>query len=134
MEIFPSDLFFKSGKKGPSVVMTDDSNTEKQVLKSILPNAIQLLCTFHFLQCRWTWLYEERNRIGNQDRAILLNLVKVMVYAKTETQLESLYKDFKSHITVQKYMNFFKHIGSYGPNIRSGHCALDQSFLFMGVI
>ena len=65
MEIFPSDSFFKSGKRGPSVVMTDDSNTEKQALKAIWPNAIQLLCTFHFLQCRWTWLYEGRIRIGN---------------------------------------------------------------------
>ena len=44
-----------------------------------------------------------------------MNLVKAMVYAKTETQLESLYKDFKSHITVQKYMNFFKHIEGLWP-------------------
>lgn len=42
MEILSSNSFFKSGKKGPSIVMRDDDNTEKQALKAIWPNAIQL--------------------------------------------------------------------------------------------
>ena len=48
--------------------MTDDSGTEKDVLRSVWPNSIQLLCIFHFLQRRWTWLYEGKNKIQQQDR------------------------------------------------------------------
>ncbi len=80
METIPSDSFIRKGSKGgPTVVMTDDSNTEKQALKTVWPNAVQLLCTFHFLQRRWTWLYEGKNKISNQDRSSLLNLIKEMV-------------------------------------------------------
>lgn len=75
IEILPSHAFYGKGPDiGPSLVMTDDSNTEKGALKSVWPSSKQLLCTFHFLQRRWTWLYEGKNCIQHQDRSTLLNL------------------------------------------------------------
>lgn len=110
MEILLSDSFIRKGsKEGLIVVMTDDRNTDKQALKTAWPNAIQLLCTFHFLQRRWTWLYEGRNQISSQDKSSLISLIKEMVYAESGSHLEKFYKDFKSHATVLKYVNFKKH-------------------------
>ena len=65
--------------------MTDDNATEKAALKEVWPQTIQLLCTFHFLQRRWTWLYE--GKIKHSDRAPLLHQVKTLVYAKTDAIL-----------------------------------------------
>ena len=116
METIPSDSFIRKGDHGgPTVVMTDDSNTEKHALKTVWPNAVQLLCIFHFLQRRWTWLYEGKNKISNQDKSFLLSLIKEMVYAKTEAQLEKLYEEFKCHRTVLKYTNFINHINALWP-------------------
>ena len=108
-------------KKGPSVVMIDDSNTEKQALKDIRPNTIQLLCTFHFLQCRWTWLYEGRNWIGNQDRAILLNLVKLFqfVVEKLECYYQHKLLSF-AHNQIDRYIQI-KYCGLNAGKIQKEH-------------
>ena len=69
----------------------------------------QLLCTFHFLQRKWTWLFDSHNKIQHTDRAILLNTVKAIVYAKTVPELEQKYKEFKA---VQKYPTFIQHVSN----------------------
>ena len=96
--------------------MTDDSNTEKQTLKTTWPDSQQLLCTFHFLQRRWTWLFDGHNKIQHKDRTTLLNTVIAMVYAKTVSELEQKYKEFKTHPTVQKYPAFVQHISNLWPH------------------
>ena len=49
MEMVPSGAFYHKGKKkGPLLIMTDDSTTEKAAFKSLWPQAKQLLCIFHF--------------------------------------------------------------------------------------
>jgi len=90
--------------------MTDDSTSVKGALRNIWPDTQQLLCTFHFLQRRWTWLLEGTNKIQNEDRATLLNLVKTLVYAKTDAALQKQYKEFLVHPTVQKYPTFIQHM------------------------
>ena len=35
--------------------------TERGALADVWPDACLLLCTFHFLQSRWTWLYDSKN-------------------------------------------------------------------------
>ena len=46
---------------------------------------------FHFLQSHWTWLYEGKNKIKNEHRAILIGKVKELVYSKTEKHLMDAY-------------------------------------------
>ena len=114
--ILPSNAFHGRGpEKGPSLVMTDDSSTEKGALKSVWPNSKQLLCIFHFLQRRWTWLYEGQNKIQQQDRAVLLNLVKSLVYAKQEVVLKNNFKEFLSNSTVVRYPKFLEHVKGLWP-------------------
>ena len=113
IQTLPSHAFYGNGpKEGPTLVMTDDSSAEKQALKSVWANSKQLLCLFHFLQRRWTWLFEGKNRIQQKDRATLLNLVKTLVFAKSELMLQMEYEEFLSNSTVIKYPNFMKHVQS----------------------
>jgi len=67
-QVLPSDAFYGNGPLvGPSVIMIDDSTVEHAALASIL------LCTFHFLQRRWTWLYEGKNRIQKEVASLSYN-------------------------------------------------------------
>jgi len=76
-------FFGKGAKKGPSIVMTDDSSAEHAAIQGVWQDAV-LLCSFHFLQSRWTWLHDGKNHIAKNDRVTLLQSVKELVYAKTE--------------------------------------------------
>ena len=83
-DVYPQNTFYGSGvQKGPAVVMTDNSMTEKGAMKTMWPSSTQLLCIFHFLQRRWTWLWEGK-KIYKNDRAVLINLVKTLVYTPSE--------------------------------------------------
>jgi hypothetical protein len=44
--------------------MTDDSAAEKQALKEIFPESMQLLCHFHVGQKEWRWLIDSKNHIS----------------------------------------------------------------------
>jgi len=58
-EVIPSDAFYGNGPElGPAVFMIDDSVVEQAALSKSWPLAKILLCTFHFLQRRWTGLFD----------------------------------------------------------------------------
>ena len=115
-DVLPKNAFYGNGvQKGPALVMTDDSMTEKEALKTMWPMSTQLLCVFHFLQRRWTWLWDGKNRIYHKDRAVLINLVKTLVYAPSELLLRQRYIEFKKNPTVLKYPHFIHHMDSLFP-------------------
>ena len=91
-EVVPSAAFFEKGPDiGPQLFMIDDSMAEQSAIQRAWPSSRLLLCTFHFLQRRWTWLHDARNRICQNDRVILIGKLKELVYAKTEIILNCLY-------------------------------------------
>ena len=80
--ILPEKAFFGRGSStGPMVIMTDDSASEQAALRQAWPSTTLLLCTFHFLQRRWTRLWEGKNKIREEHKKLLINQVKDMVYA-----------------------------------------------------
>ena len=82
--ILPEYAFFGRGTStGPKVIMTDDSATERAALNQAWPSTRLLLCTFHFLQRRWTWLWEGKNKICKEHRKLLIDQVKDMTYAQS---------------------------------------------------
>ena len=57
-EVLPHNAFFGNGPSvGPQIFMID-STSERLALEKAWPSATVLLCTFHFLQRRWTWLHD----------------------------------------------------------------------------
>ena len=103
-EVVPVNAFY--GKNNPSVIMTDDSVAERNALKNVWPGATLLICIFHFLQSCWTWLYDGKNKINHQHRKELITQVKQMVYAKSVSQLDELYKKFNQNEVVRRYPKF----------------------------
>ena len=76
-KVWPQNAFYNSGTSvGPKVILTDDSTAEQAALQSEWPFSTLLLCSFHFLQRRWTWLYDGKNKIAHGDRVTLINLLK----------------------------------------------------------
>ena len=89
-QVLPADAFYGNGPLvGPSVFMIDDSTVEHAALSKSWPSASILLCTFHFLQRRWTWLYEGKNRLQKEDCITLIQLVRSLVYSQTEEELKN---------------------------------------------
>ena len=115
-EVLPKEAFHNNGPhNGPGIWMTDDSQSEKGALRNIWPSAVQLLCTFHFLQRRWTWLWEGKHHINNTDRVPLIKCFKQLVYARSESQLEEYYKSLQQSQLTTKYPHFKEHVQSFWP-------------------
>ena len=123
-QVIPSDAFYGKGAvNGPTAIMIDDSIVEQVALSKIWPSAIILLCTFHFLQRRWTWLYEGKNKIQKDDRVTLIQLIRNLVYTDTEDDLQARYESLISSITAQKYPHFVKHMKTLWEKRRLwAHC------------
>ena len=72
-EVIPSDAFYGNGPVlGPAVFMIDDSLVEKSALSKSWPMAKIFLCTFHFLQRRWTWLHDGKKKILKEDHIAII--------------------------------------------------------------
>jgi hypothetical protein len=54
--------------------MTDDSAAEKAALKSVWPDAHQLLCHFHMAQAEWRWLISSTSKVPQDERKMLMKL------------------------------------------------------------
>ena len=112
--ILPQNAFFGEGpQKGPSLVMIDDSSTERDALTAVWKSSTPLLCTFHFLQRRWTWLHDSKNGVRiKEHRIALIKEVKKLVYAEKEHQLEDLYSKMKQSEIAKCYQQFLSHMES----------------------
>ena len=106
--ILPSGAFYGKGPDlGPDVVMIDDSSAE------CWPQVRVLLCTFHFLQRRWTWLYEGKNKISKDDgRVTLIQEIRQLVNTRTEESLQSLFDQLLKLPVTLKYPQFVEHLKS----------------------
>lgn len=127
-EVLPKNLFYGQGvERGPGITMTDDSSAERNAIHSVWPEICLLLCAFHFLQRRWTWLHDGKNRIANQHRQILINKVKQLVYADTQQQLKQRYTDFQSCEVVKQYPRFLALMQGLGAAKRVGDLLSEAS-------
>ena len=95
-ELFPESAFY--GNSYPENIMIDDSSAECECLHQTWPSSnIFIICTFYFLQNMWRWLLCSKNSILKDERQYLMNLVRKLVYAKKETELNTEYQQFKSN-------------------------------------
>ena len=111
---WPQNAFYNNGINiGPKLILTDDSTVEQAALQLVWPSSTLLLCLFHFLQQRWTWLYDGKNKIAQADQVILINLLKKLLYSKSELLLNENYRELLKHTTASKYPHFCIYIKSY---------------------
>ena len=112
LQVLPHGAFYgRTIENGPTVVITDDSSTERSAIQSIWPDCTLLLCTFHFLQSKWTWLWDSKNGIKKNDRSQLMILLKELVFAESEYDLLAKYQLLLENQCAQQYPKFLKRIG-----------------------
>ena len=129
--LFPDGAFY--GQGSPANVITDDSAAERDGLRRVWPSTKLYLCIFHFLQSIWRWLLHTDNKIHKDERQYLMNQVRKLVYAKTETSLESEYALFKNNLVVKKYMNFVSHMKNIWERRREWAVCFRDDTLMRGI-
>ena len=60
-----------NGHGFPINFMTDDSDAEREAIKSVWENSNRFLCHFHVSQAVWRWLRKKENEIDEKDRQSL---------------------------------------------------------------
>ena len=124
-EVLPPFAFFGNGPSvGPQVFMIDDSVSERLAIEKAWPSTTILLCTFHFLQRRWTWLHDGKNRVQHSDRLVLIKRLQNMVYASNEETLTRLYNDLLEKTgEATKYPSFLQQLRSLWEKRQAwAHC------------
>lgn len=112
--------------------MTDNSLSERNALHSGWPATRLLLCVFHFLQAKWTWLHDGQNCIANKDRSILIAETKMLVYADTEDQLLRFYNQFQQCDIVKRYPRYLAYIKSQWDRRREWAICYRKKLLVRG--
>ena len=131
-EVLPPCAFFGNGSSvGPQIFMIDDSISERLAIEKAWPSATILLCTFHFLQRRWTWLHDGKNGVtAHSDRLVLIKKLQNLVYASNEEFLIRYYNELlEKHQSQPNIPVFYNTSDLYGRNGMHGHIAIEQACL-----
>ena len=111
--IIPIAAFYNQALAGPKIIMTDDSEAQRQALTAAWPKSFNLLCIFYVLQSFWTWLHEGKNNIRKEHRQPLMGKMKELIYAETEQVLNTKYQELTSDKLVISYPKFLQHVKNY---------------------
>ena len=101
--VLPATAFYGRKELGPELCITDDCAAERAALKAVWPNTTYLLCIFHYLQCWWSWLMESKQRIPKSERQPIFNLVRKLVYVKSEGSLNAWYDTIMESVYATQY-------------------------------
>ena len=131
-EVMPENAFFSRGEKGPAIFMTDDSEAERRSLQSVFPESKLVLCVFHVLQAAWRYVWEGKHAIQRKDRPYLLGVVKAMVYASTEEDLENSYSLLTNDLISKKYEHFMGYCNKLYDRRAEWACCLRKDLPMRG--
>ncbi|CAG8663417.1 10514_t:CDS:2 [Funneliformis caledonium] len=99
--VLPPYAFFRRGPQiGLMVFLTNDSSAERNALELCWPKGIHLLCTFHFLQAFWRWLYDSKHKVNKEDQVPIMEKARKILYALSGSEMKIHYEEFK-----QKFYN-----------------------------
>ena len=99
----PQNAFYGKGNDGPQIFITDDSDSEKNALRTIWPEASQLLCIFHYLQCWWKWLWDNTHGISKEDRQPIMLIIRNLLYQRNEVELQEQYEGLLKATSLDSY-------------------------------
>ncbi|KAK3916869.1 Hemoglobin subunit beta [Frankliniella fusca] len=109
--IMPSDAFFGRGPtRGPLVMMTDDSKTERNTLTKCFPGIVLLLCFFHILQAFWTYVWDSKHNVKAEEKEEVYFIFKDWCYTRTEEDFLKHYHDILCNPLYSKNKFLVKHV------------------------
>ena len=79
------------GQGYPEIIMTDDSQPERDALRDVWGLAKLLLCLFHISQAVWRWLLDAKHGIQKEHRQSLMHDFLILCRSKSELEAFKLY-------------------------------------------
>ena len=95
----------------PSYIMTDDSRPLRNALGKVFASSKLLLCIFHVMQAKWTWLLQAKNKIPINCRLKLLKTFRRILYSHSKNELDSALKIFNEE--AEKFPRWKTHCSPY---------------------
>lgn len=97
----------------PSVIMTDNSDAERNALQHVFPTARLLLCTFHVCQALWRWLWDKNHNIEKEDRKAIMQLFQNVLYSDTVDTASKMYEELLCSVkkNYPQAKNILRHCG-----------------------
>ncbi|KAJ1518955.1 hypothetical protein ONE63_011443 [Megalurothrips usitatus] len=112
--ILPPDAFYGRGPdRGPEVIMTDDSKSERNSLENSWPGIILLLCFFHVLQAFWTYIWDSKHKVDAKDKEEVFFIFKTWCYSETLEEFEDRYQAMLSNPLICNNSLLVKHINGF---------------------
>lgn len=108
-ELVGDGSFYGRGKDGPQLFLTDNLEPERVAISSVYPSSKQLLCIFHVLRSFWQFLFDGQSQVDVQDKIHLFQLMKTLLNAATEADMETHFNLIQINPVVCKYENVFHH-------------------------
>lgn len=99
--------FFQQGH--PACFITDNSDAERNALKTVWPESQRFLCIFHILQQVWRWLCDGSHGIKKEDRRVLMTVAKNLVYADSDETFQDEWNCFCQTPEAQKYNQYMRY-------------------------
>ncbi|XP_064109019.1 uncharacterized protein LOC135217219 [Macrobrachium nipponense] len=65
----------------PNCFITDNSEAERNALRTVWPDSQLFLCVFHVLQQVWRWLCNGSHNIKKEQRPQLMQVARALLYA-----------------------------------------------------
>ncbi|KAL9978127.1 hypothetical protein ACROYT_G015612 [Oculina patagonica] len=109
--VLPPHAFGGRGPKtGPQIFMTDDDSGQRGALSDTWKDSLLLLCTFHFLQAVWRWLFNSNNNISKEDRQHPMGHFQKLVFAASQKELKSAAEAALTDKLTLKYSNYQEYL------------------------
>lgn len=98
------------GTHAPQNIMSDNSAAKRKALKNVFPNANLFLYIFHVLQAFWRYLWNNENIVLKNDKNLVFQMFKRILYSSTETDYSANYEVFMRHEVTAKYPKVLKYV------------------------
>ena len=104
--------------KPPTVLMTDDSDAERNALRKVFPKATLLLCIFHRTQATWRWLCDANHRIPKDQRQELIKSYCQMLYSESPERAEECMVEIREYFneSYPQYIRYWNNNGNKDMN------------------
>ncbi|XP_047472057.1 uncharacterized protein LOC125027184 [Penaeus chinensis] len=109
MDLLSDQAFAGRGNLGPEIILTEDCYVQRQALAAKFPDTTILICPYHVIQSAWECLCHSQSGIEHGSRQELFGMVKDMVLAQTDSDLEEKYKNITS-LQTHYPLKFFSHM------------------------
>ncbi|XP_066968606.1 uncharacterized protein [Macrobrachium rosenbergii] len=98
------------GKGFPDSFITDNIDPERKALRKVWPNAQLFLCIFHILQQLWRWVCNTSHGIQKDNRQLLMQVVRKLVYADQVDKFDEVWASFLQSPEAHKYNQYRRYL------------------------